>query len=429
VRSYWLVQLLGYCGPRWRGLLGLVLCCAAFLWPVAPVQAQRLLGVDVSGWETITPAQWVEVRNAGRVFAFARASYGYGGHDTQFVTHMANAKAAGLYVGAYHFSYPMYSVNHTPVNEANTFLSRARDYIGPGHLPPVLDLEWNERGLSRSALSQWANEWMDYVEAQTGVEPMIYCNTNFAQNYLDSTLANRRLWIANWPANPNPQTGNPGIGIFKAWTFWQYAGDTSLGSINGIDLNVFKGTLADLQALVGSAGTINRWPVALSRTVAVGQNATSDTININNTGIGTLSFAISVNQSWLSANPSNGTSTGPSDTKSITVSYSTATLPPGIHTATILIVASGASNSPQTVAVTMRVGEFPGDMDGNGWIDSSDVTAFRLCMTGTAIEQTDPACELADIDDDGDVDMSDFAILQRCLTGTGEPINPACVGG
>ena len=47
-----------------------------------------------------------------------------------------------------------------------------------------------------SSLTEWANAWMDYVQAQTGISPIIYVNSNYARNYLTgSAIANTRSAI------------------------------------------------------------------------------------------------------------------------------------------------------------------------------------------------------------------------------------------
>jgi GH25 family lysozyme M1 (1,4-beta-N-acetylmuramidase) len=166
------------------------------------------LGVDVSVYTPLSQSEWNAIRASGRTFAFARASWGWGGIDSEFATHMARGQAAGLYMGAYHFEYAGYSSGHTPKAEADTFLSVARPYIAAGYLRPVLDVEWVGDNLNGLTLTQWCKQWMDYVEQQTGVEPLIYCNLPWA-NQLDSSIKTTDLWWAAWPANPNPQTDNP----------------------------------------------------------------------------------------------------------------------------------------------------------------------------------------------------------------------------
>jgi hypothetical protein len=99
--------------------------------------------------------------------------------------------------------------------------------------------------------------------------------------------------------------------------------------------------------------TISRNPGSLSPSIAAGSNAPAQTFNVWNSGGGTLSYSVSVDQSWLRCNPPSGTSTGEQD--SITVSYSTASLSVGTHLAMITISDPAASNSPQTIPVTLTV--------------------------------------------------------------------------
>lgn len=392
----------------------------------APANADKPLGLDVSTWQGyITPSQWAQIRSSGLVFCFARASYGYGGGDDQFVSNMVNGTAAGVYMGAYHFAYPQYSASNTAVNEADSFVNAAGSYIGVGYLRPVLDFEWNGQNLSRAVLSQWANDWMNRVQQRTGVEPMIYCNTNYAANYLDSSLAGRTLWIANWPSNPNPQTGTPPIGIFNAWAFWQYSDAGSVAGLSPLDLDVFNGTLAQLQSyVVAPQATIRLSPTALSPTIIAGQTAPDGSFTVTNIGGGTLNYSLTVDASWLSVTPVFGASTGEADT--ITVKFATTLLTIGSYTASIQIAATNATNSPQSVTVTLTVNPVPGDLNRDGSIDQSDVSLFQRCLTGAEKAIADPSCQTADLDEDGDVDMSDFGILQRCLGAPRQRPDPDC---
>ncbi|GMU23492.1 MAG: hypothetical protein AMXMBFR13_35700 [Phycisphaerae bacterium] len=98
---------------------------------------------------------------------------------------------------------------------------------------------------------------------------------------------------------------------------------------------------------------IERSPATLAPSCTQGSNASNQTFTVQNTGGGTLSYAISDNQAWLSCSPSSGTSTGEADT--ITVSYTTSGLSAGTHNATITISDPNATNNPQTIAVTLTV--------------------------------------------------------------------------
>ncbi|MCP2606362.1 choice-of-anchor D domain-containing protein, partial [Candidatus Aminicenantes bacterium AC-708-I09] len=84
-----------------------------------------------------------------------------------------------------------------------------------------------------------------------------------------------------------------------------------------------------------------------------GSNPSSQTLQVKNSGGGTLSYSISDNATWLSVSPTSGTSTG--NTNNHTVSVNISGLSAGTYNATITITASGATNSPQTVQVNLTV--------------------------------------------------------------------------
>src|SRR5206468_1530486 len=113
-----------------------------------------------------------------------------------FGVNSANAKAAGVLYGVYHFGDPTNTLQ-TAVQQANYFLNTAQSRMITGYFPPVLDLEVGS-GLGVTALSQWANDFCNRIFTVTGVKPIIYCNTNYATNFLNTSVAQWPLWIANW---------------------------------------------------------------------------------------------------------------------------------------------------------------------------------------------------------------------------------------
>jgi len=220
---------------------------------LSPVLADRPDGCDVSHWNgDITVSEWQQAYSAGKVFVFAKATQGTWYTDTEFYDNMTRAPQAGLLTGCYHFAEPQYT---SATAEADYFVSVAGPYLTDGYLRPALDLEWGGPELGKTALSNWVNAWMDRVEALTGIEPIIYCNTNYAINYLNSTVADRDLWIANWYPN-DPETEQPNIGVFNSWAFWQWTDSCSIPGIGtSEDCDVFNGTMADLNTFViGNGG-------------------------------------------------------------------------------------------------------------------------------------------------------------------------------
>ncbi|MFN7923114.1 MAG: BACON domain-containing carbohydrate-binding protein, partial [Bryobacteraceae bacterium] len=89
--------------------------------------------------------------------------------------------------------------------------------------------------------------------------------------------------------------------------------------------------------------TINFSPSSLTFT---GVNPPAQTVNITNSGGGTLNWTATSNQPWLTLTPS---------ANSVSATVSTAGLAPNTYNATITIVAAGATNTPQTIPVTLTV--------------------------------------------------------------------------
>jgi len=79
----------------------------------------------------------------------------------------------------------------------------------------------------------------------------------------------------------------------------------------------------------------------------------TDTLQISNSGDGTLDWAVSDDADWLTLSPASGSSTG--ERNKVTVSVDINSLDAGNYTANITISASGASNSPQTIAVKLSI--------------------------------------------------------------------------
>ena len=86
-----------------------------------------------------------------------------------------------------------------------------------------------------------------------------------------------------------------------------------------------------------------------------GANPADKTLEIWNSGIGTLNWTVSDNAGWLSLSPTGGSSTGEED--EVTVSVDTSSMDAGDYDATITIEDTEATNTPQTVLVSLRIGE------------------------------------------------------------------------
>ena len=112
------------------------------------------------------------------------------------------------------------------------------------------------------------------------------------------------------------------------------------------------------QTFTTSAATPSAICVTPSRvdfiTTEGGPASFSESLTVWNCGGGTLNWAVTDDQdTWLSVTPPGGVSTGEADVASVSVN--TAGLTASVRTGTITLTASGASNSPQTIPVTLIV--------------------------------------------------------------------------
>ena len=84
-----------------------------------------------------------------------------------------------------------------------------------------------------------------------------------------------------------------------------------------------------------------------------GPNPPSLTLEIHNSGAGTLNWSATYDADWLTLSPSSGSSTG--EINKVTVALNIAGISPGNYSATITISAPEASNSPKTISVNLTI--------------------------------------------------------------------------
>jgi GH25 family lysozyme M1 (1,4-beta-N-acetylmuramidase) len=229
------------------------------------VASAQVQGIDVSANQgTIN---WSSVKNGGISFAFTKATEGVGFTDSKFAANMSAAKAAGVIIGPYHFARPD-TFNTDPndaANEANDFVDTIQSYYQGTNLTlrPVIDLEMlagvGTPSQEKTFLSQWMRNFIAVVHSRLGIDPMIYVNKDFAQNYLDSDLAQYPLWIVKLTsatdkndfslASP-PTNSELGIWSTNGNAFWQWSWNGNVGGINPVDRDAFNGTMQQLSAYI-----------------------------------------------------------------------------------------------------------------------------------------------------------------------------------
>lgn len=105
-------------------------------------------------------------------------------------------------------------------------------------------------------------------------------------------------------------------------------------------------------------------------------------LTIRNSGGGTLNWEITYDCNWLQVDPNTGSSTG--EANEITLSVDAAGLIRGEYNCMLMISDPNAGNSPQTVEVTLRIG----DIDGQLYVPSEYETiqaAIDLALDGDTV--------------------------------------------
>lgn len=206
------------------------------------------VGIDVSSWQGE-----INVRDMAVDFVIAKATEGAGFYVNPLCDFVVQqCIASGKKWGFYHFA-----SGASPEAEARFFVDNTRDYFGHGI--PVLDFE-------SDAITVWgvsgAKTFLDAVQRETGVKPLIYMSESICSSLDWSSVvaADYGLWIAKYPNVAHPtfeDVANAGANFDTgAWPFaaiWQFASDCRVEGYDGdLDGNV---AFMDAAAWDAYAGT------------------------------------------------------------------------------------------------------------------------------------------------------------------------------
>ena len=209
--------------------------------------------IDVSCWQV--GVDYNKVKSSGINVVLIRAGFGRKASqkDKQFETHYKNAKAAGLKIGVYWYSYA--EGISDAANEANACLAclngRKLD------LPVYFDLEepW-QQSFGKATLTAMAEKFCDTIKKH-GYRAGIYANAYWFTQCLNySTLYNKySIWLAQWASYHTIKCD-----------IWQYS---ETGSINGVSGNVDMNIIENTSIINGSdtipttdipdTATVQRW--------------------------------------------------------------------------------------------------------------------------------------------------------------------------
>lgn len=185
-------------------------------------------GMDVSKWQGVI--DWSQVASSNIHFAIIRAGYGSNiDHvDTMFHTNIKNAKANGIPVGAYWYSYA--STTAQAQAEARYFLEVVKGY--QLEYPLYFDIEDNVQDpLTNEQRTDLCIAFCNVLQ-NAGYYAGIYANLYSFQHYFNlERLKPYDKWLAQWASAPSlgPEFGG----------MWQFSNNGSVNGISGrVDLDI-----------------------------------------------------------------------------------------------------------------------------------------------------------------------------------------------
>ena len=217
--------------------------------PAPPVRSYGIImpegytvhGIDVSkhqgtiDWKRVSH---MEINGIKVSFAFIKATEGISRQDNMFETNWKQSAQNGLLRGAYHFYYPSRDAG----KQADNFIKMVK--LSQGDLPPVVDIEYSN-GKSKEKICTDLKTFLDRLEKQYSVKPIIYTNINFFTIYLKGSFDKYPLWIAGYFDHDRFYNE-----FLTPWTIWQHSESGKVDGIRGnVDFNVFKGNLEKLKSM------------------------------------------------------------------------------------------------------------------------------------------------------------------------------------
>lgn len=177
--------------------------------------------IDVSEWQSVN---WKKVKASGIDYAIIRAGFGRESSqiDSEFERNYKNAKAAGVKLGAYWYSYADSVADAEREAVACLEVLKGKTL----ELPVFYDLEESfQTSYGKSMLTTMAKMFCETIKAG-GFVPGVYANLTWFDNYLDYAELKRlySIWLAQYNFEAQLDCD-----------IWQY---TSEGSVKGITGNV-----------------------------------------------------------------------------------------------------------------------------------------------------------------------------------------------
>ena len=221
---------------------------------------QRVLGMDIS-YAQNKNVDFQKAAEAGVKFVFIRAGSGKTTKDANFEHNYDEAGKAGMLRGIYYYQYPESEASvgdakdHTPEGQARRFVTLLKE---DAELGAVLDVE--QGGLTADEVKRFVDEFQKHDPYDRPIT--IYTRASFWHRAIGTGgeavdwAAKHPLWVAHYASSTKlVETSKKfKVAIPKPWRKYAIHQWTALGGPfvdqenNGLDLNYFTGSEADLKA-------------------------------------------------------------------------------------------------------------------------------------------------------------------------------------
>lgn len=181
-------------------------------------------GIDVSHHQGKIDWKTIGLTLGKDKFVYVKCTEGATYADPTYAANAKRAKKAGFHIGGYHY----FRMTSTPQKQFDNFKA-ALKVIGPDIIPMV-DVETTD-GYSVKATQKALKQFLNLIEKEYGVKPMIYGTNNSYNKICAPAFNHYPLYIGRYGDNA------PVIKGKGTYTIWQYSDKTLLpGCSKPIDL-------------------------------------------------------------------------------------------------------------------------------------------------------------------------------------------------
>lgn len=193
-------------------------------------------GIDVSRWNhqidsasgEYLPLDWKKIKAAGYDFVIIKAGSTRTGKEPTFELDYEGARAAGLMVGAYYYTYS------STVEQTLADAEKLLEYLDGKQLeyPIYFDLEDTTLiPLGADRLTELCESFICFMQ-KNGYYSALYTNNNWLRNILNTSkiLSLFDIWYARYPNADAPVWNEEKYG--KQLSMWQY---TQTGELEGLE--------------------------------------------------------------------------------------------------------------------------------------------------------------------------------------------------